>query len=174
MTEGRSKPPSEANDWDPSTRPDDRPIGEALAQHHRGIEAAFTATVMRAKAGYDPLALRRAWDGFERELLKHMEIEENDLFPQFERIHLEEARALRVEHDVVRERLFELGLALSLHQLRTPAIAEFAARLRTHALREDLVLYPWIERHLSPDSWYALGSSLSDDHALARIVSSRS
>jgi hemerythrin-like domain-containing protein len=174
MTE-RGLPPSfEGNDWDPSTRPDDRPMGDALAQHHRGIEAAFEAIATRAKNNDASPALRRAWDTFERELLKHMEIEEQDLLPLFGRLQGEEARALRAEHDVIRERLFELGLALDLHQLRSPAIEEFAARLRTHALREDLVLYPWAERQLSQDSWHALGLGLSDGDALAKIAFSRS
>ena len=173
MTGRDSKPPSDANDWDASARSDDRPIGDALAQHHRGLEQAFRAVVARAKSEADPATSRAAWDAFERELLKHMEVEENDLFPLFGRVHPEEARALQAEHDVVRERLFELGLALDLRRLGTPAIDEFAARLRAHALREDLVLYPWAERHLSQDAWHTLGRSLSDAEALAQRISSR-
>jgi hemerythrin-like domain-containing protein len=173
MTGRDSKPPSDANDWDSSSRPDDRPIEDAFAQHHRGLEEAFKATVARARTDNDASVSRAAWDAFERELLAHMEIEEKDLFPLFGRLHLEEARALQAEHDVIRERLFELGLALDLRRLGTPAIEEFAARLRAHALREDLMLYPWAERHLSQDAWHALGSGFSDAEALARIASSR-
>jgi hemerythrin-like domain-containing protein len=173
MTGRDSKPPSDANDWDASGRPDDRPIGDALAQHHRGLEEAFKATVARAKIDADPSTARAAWDAFERELLAHMAIEEKDLFPWFGRVQPEEARALQAEHDVIRARLFELGLALDLRRLGTPAIDEFAARLRAHALREDLMLYPWTERHLSHDTWHTLNSGLCDAEALARIASSR-
>lgn len=173
MTGRDSKPPSDANDWDAAGRPDDRPIGDALAQHHRGLEEAFKATVARAKSQADPSTCRAAWDAFERELLAHMDIEEKDLFPLFGRVHPDEAQALHAEHDVIRARLFELGLALDLHRLGTPAIDEFAARLRAHALREDLMLYPWTERHLAHDTWHALSSGLSDAEALARIAASR-
>jgi hemerythrin-like domain-containing protein len=172
MTSRGSKPPSDGNDWDASGRPDDRPIRDALTQHHRGLEEAFKATVARAKSDTDPSTSRAAWDAFERELLAHMEIEEKDLFPLFGRVYPEEARALHAEHDVIRERLFEIGLALDLRRLGTPAIDEFAARLRAHALREDLMLYPWTERHLSHDTWHVLGG-LSDAEALARLAASR-
>lgn len=173
MTCRAPKPPSDANDRDASSRPEDRPIGDALALHHRGLEEAFRATVARAQKEADPSAARAAWEAFERELLAHMEIEEKDLFPLFGRVHPDEARALQAEHDVIRERLFELGLALDLRRLGAPATDELAARLRAHALREDLTLYPWTERHLSHDTWHTLGSSLSDAEALALIASSR-
>jgi hemerythrin-like domain-containing protein len=173
MTNHDRKPPCDESDGEPAGRSDDQPIGDALAQHHRGIEEAFAAIVSRAMNNEDHVSFRAAWDAFERELLRHMEIEEKDLFPPFERTHVEEARALRVEHDVIRERLFELGLALDLHQLRAPAVEEFAARLRTHALREDLVLYRWIERNLPQDAWHALGDDLADIEATAKMAASR-
>jgi hypothetical protein len=146
----------DSRDLDSAERPDDQPIADALMLHHRGLEAAFDVIAVKSASG-DPLGLRRAWDTFEKELLKHLEIEETDLLPPFERSHPDEARGLHGEHDAIRETLFALGLALDLHQLRADAVTEFAACLRAHAGREARGLYPWIEKHLSRDAWHMLG-----------------
>jgi hemerythrin-like domain-containing protein len=146
-------------------------MGDALAQHHLGLERMFE-TIVAGATHEDPLLRRRAWDAFAAELLNHLELEEKDLFPRFERIHVEAAETLRAEHEAIREKLLELGVALDLHQLQPASIDDFVARLRAHALREDLLLYPWIERHLSHDSWHALGRDLSDGDALVRSASS--
>jgi hemerythrin-like domain-containing protein len=157
---------------DASAKPDDQPIADALALHHRGLEQALDIIAVKSE-GRDPLGLRRAWDTFEKELLRHIEIEEADLLPLFERSHPDDARGLRGEHDTIREKLFELGLALDLHQLRADAVTEFAARLRVHARREDGGLYPWIERYLSREAWHTLGHHVAGRDAFATSVSTR-
>jgi hypothetical protein len=137
-------------------RPDDESMVDALAQHHRGLETAWDAIVVEVDGG-DPFALSRQWRALERELLRHLSLEERELLPPFEQSsHGDEARLLRREHDAIREDLQRLGVELDRHQLRAEAVADFAARLRAHGRREDRELHPWIARHLPQDRWLML------------------
>ena len=158
-----------ATSADAGPRPDDQPIADALARHHQGLEQAFDAIVVRADGG-DAATLRAAWDAFERELLRHMEIEDIELLPLFERAQPDEGHALREEHDEIRENLFELGLALDLRELRAAQVRAFADRLRAHARREDQTLYPWLEGHVPQQTWHELGRDLSRSEALAKLL----
>jgi hemerythrin-like domain-containing protein len=149
----------EADAGDAPISAEDEALADALSQHHRGLERALDTIVVKAQ-GDDSFVLGRAWHALKRELLLHMDIEERALLPPFENCHSEEALALRREHDAIREELFNLGVALDLHQLRAEAVAEFAARLRDHARRESQGLYPWIARHLPHERWLVLEQTL--------------
>jgi len=148
------------NSKDAPASAEDQPMTDALAQHHRGLEGAFDAIVAKAEEG-DPLALRAAWTAFEAELVTHLDIEERDLLPLFERSDPGEGEALRAEHEAIRASLFELGLSLDLHQLQATVAIDFVAGLRAHARREGERFYPWIERNLAPEVWHSLGHVLS-------------
>jgi hemerythrin-like domain-containing protein len=150
---------------------DDQPLVDALVEHHRGIERAIEAAAVKAR-GDLPL-LTAGYESLERELLRHMEIEERDLLPLYERSHPEEARELRGEHDAIRERLFELGLTLDLHHKRADALNDLAILLRAHTAREELGLYPWLEQNVTHATWEALGLALVGTERPGRSILAR-
>lgn len=137
-------------------------MATALAEHHRGLQKAIENIIVRRDCGDGgaPAILRPAWEAFERELLRHLEIEERELLPLFAQSYPHEAAGLNKEHDEIRAILFELGLVLERHRLPLDALHQLAAHLRAHAAREDLALYPWLEVNLSADAWYTLGGGL--------------
>lgn len=135
-------------------------MATALTVHHRGLDRTLETIIAKFECE-DATATRAGWDTFDRELRRHFEIEEQDLLPLFARTYPVAAADLRKEHEQIRFELFEFGLALDLHQLRLEAVRDLATRLRAHAAREDSVLYPWLEKHLAPDAWRALGADLS-------------
>jgi len=128
----------------------DRP--NALDRHHHELEPRFAALVENAEAN-DALELRAVWASFERDLIRHLELEEHELFPAFARGHRADADALLAEHADIRRRLLDLGMRLDLHFLRADDVQAFVARLQDHARREGALLYPWAEREASADAW---------------------
>lgn len=151
-------------------RTDTETMATALAAHHRGLQKALENIIVRcegegdgggdASNGGDVPVVRPAWETFERELLRHLELEDSELLPLFAESYPHEAAGLNREHDEIRRQVFELGVALDLHQLRQEALQQLADLLRAHAAREDLALYPWLEMNLSADAWHTLGHAL--------------
>jgi hemerythrin-like domain-containing protein len=134
---------------------------DRLEQHHRELDARFERLVERASAG-DPAELRAEWTAFERELLRHLELEEAEILPAFAAHDAAEARAILAEHAEIRAALLDMGLNLDLHLLRAEAIEAFVQRLRTHARREDAALYAWAERHVPPAGWRSIEDGLRE------------
>jgi len=124
----------------------------ALVHHHQELEQRFAALVENAEAN-DALELRAVWASFERDLTRHLELEERELLPAFARGQPAEAGRLLAEHADIRRRLLDLSMRLDLHFLRADAVQEFVARLRDHARRESALLYPWAEREGGDDAW---------------------
>jgi hypothetical protein len=124
----------------------------SLSEHHRDLEAHFEQLVTRCQGG-DPIEIRCEWSLFERELREHMDLEEKALIPPFRREHPAEAAMLLREHAEIRLTLAEMGISLDLHALRADAVADFIARLRIHAGREEELFYPWMAAHLAGDRW---------------------
>jgi hemerythrin-like domain-containing protein len=131
-----------------------------LSAHHQDLERSFEELLVQAEGG-DPIALRTRWDSFEKELLRHMEIEEREILPGFARDNPAEAAAIRAEHESLRAALAELGLRLDLHALRADAVAHFIAQLRTHARREERVLYDWAQRQPPARGWQRIREELA-------------
>ena len=69
-------------------------------------------------------------------------------FRQFSRSEPKEAREILDEHARLRGRLVELAIDLDLHCLRPETVSAFVDELRSHAAREELLLYPWAARQL--------------------------
>jgi hypothetical protein len=117
--------------------------------HHQRLEHRFAGLIARAKEG-DGLALRKEWFVFETELLDHLAEEELEVLPGFQRLHPQEAEAIRAEHEAIRQSLVAMGIDLDLHLLRADAVEAFVAQLRDHASREEALLYPWAVSQLGP------------------------
>jgi hypothetical protein len=113
-----------------------------MSEHHRRLEDRFEELVARVSAG-DLLALREEWFVFETDLLDHLAEEEVEVLPDFQRLHPEEAEAIRREHEGIRQALLEMSINLDLHLLRPGTVEAFLAKLRDHARREEAVMYPW-------------------------------
>jgi len=134
---------------------------QLLAQHHRDLDARFERLVAGAREG-DPVELRNEWSAFERELLRHLELEEAEILPAFARHHAAEARAILVAHAEIRSALLEMGLNLDLHVLRADRVEAFVQQLEAHARREEAAFYAWAERHLPATDWHAIKRGLQD------------
>lgn len=122
-------------------------IQTILGSDHRHLERSFDA-VVAASTYYDPDELQELWRGFERELLAHLEAEEVHVLPLFGKSEPDEAREILDQHARIRERLLTLAIDLDLHSLKPEQVRTFVNELRSHAAREELVLYPWAARQL--------------------------
>lgn len=116
-------------------------IQTRLDQDHREIEALLDS-LAQASAGPND-ELRETFDGLESRLLRHMEIEEEYLFPLVAVTHAAEVDQTRIEHARIRQLVSELGLAIELHAARRPKVVELIEVLRAHAAREDQTVYPF-------------------------------
>jgi hemerythrin-like domain-containing protein len=142
-----------------------------LASHHRELDRRLEALIACARNA-DPSELRAEWSAFERELLRHLELEEAEILPSFARHNAVEARAILAEHAEIRNVLLELGLSLDLHLLRAEGVDAFVQRLKAHAHREDTMLYAWAQSHVAPEGWRSIKRGLRDAAKAARSAAS--
>ena len=122
-------------------------IRDKLTADHQRLEKRFD-DVLRRLALDDRDETRDAWNEFDRGLTAHLDAEEKLILPAFAFAFPEEAAAIRKEHESIRAKLLELGVAVDLHSIRWPAAADFVAELRAHATREDALMYRWAEKNL--------------------------
>src|SRR5207244_8022757 len=77
------------------------PICQELMRQHAALDEALQELV-RAAGHAEPQPLQQAWTDFEPALLRHLELEEQSLFPLAEGAHAEEVRALRIDRKSTR------------------------------------------------------------------------
>jgi hemerythrin superfamily protein len=147
MLEATTNTGGESKFQRPSPEASDDAIRAVLSQDHDRLERQFESIVAEASSG-DPIALRKAWQEFESELIHHFDDEEAHVLPAFAQQRPTEASALLYEHQRIRSDLTTLGVDLDLHCLPTERVADFVASLRAHARREDDLLYPWAAHRL--------------------------
>jgi hemerythrin-like domain-containing protein len=134
---------------------------DMLAAHHRELDRRLDALITRAQGG-DPTRLRAEWGAIERELLRHLELEEAEILPGFAGVDAAGARAILDEHAAIRGELLEMGLNLDLHLLRAERVAAFVDQLRAHSRREEHALYARAQRHVTRGGWQAIARGLRD------------
>lgn len=117
-----------------------------LTDNHAHLETIFQQ-LLEAMAIEAPNT-RALWTELDRGLVSHMEAEERYVLPSFAHIDRDAARELLLEHAQIRTQLLELGVALDLHALRYEHSQEFIRLLRSHAAREDNLLYRWADTRL--------------------------
>jgi polyisoprenoid-binding protein YceI len=122
-------------------------IQTILGGDHQRLEKSFEA-VVAASTDEDQQAARELWRRFERDLLAHLDAEEAHVLPLFAKSDPDEAEELLDQHAHIRERLLALAIDLDLHSLAPELVKSFVAELRSHAVREERVLYPWAARQL--------------------------
>jgi hemerythrin-like domain-containing protein len=136
---------------------DTDPMGawKLLAQEHDQLDQLFEQLLdaLRADAREDAM---RLWTEFDAGLCEHMQFEEKVVLPALRTAEPREAAALAEEHDQIRAKLAELGVALDLHEVRAETVADFVEQLRRHARRENALAYQWAEHHLDAEDRNAL------------------
>jgi hemerythrin-like domain-containing protein len=123
------------------------PRSRFLADHEQ-LEVLLSALIAAFETGDRDIA-RETYRRFERELSEHLELEEQQLFPELEQSDPREVEDLRAEHRAIRARLDDLGIGVELHYTRLPQIRDLVEILHAHAAREDKVLYAWADRVFS-------------------------
>jgi iron-sulfur cluster repair protein YtfE (RIC family) len=135
-------------------------IREGFASEHCRLEHTVER-VIQVLAGGDREAIAQLWNTFDSELTKHLETEEEHLFPLLMRRSERDAKALLEEHKLIRLRLAQLDTAVDLHTVRLGAVREFIDELQAHAAHEDALLYQLSDEFLSEPTRVSILESLS-------------
>ena len=144
-----------------------------LAEHHHEIEAAYRA-LLAATYTDDPRELVTEFRSFEREILEHIKAEEDVILPAYEQHAPMDARALRGDHEKIRQQLTRICIDCELHAIRAATLEDLIADLRAHAAREDAQMYPWAQVHLPVDSKRAVFVWLATSMQRLALITPRS
>ncbi|HEU0032555.1 MAG TPA: hemerythrin domain-containing protein [Kofleriaceae bacterium] len=126
-------------------------IHSRLLLDHAELEGFLERLIAAFRTG-DRDAAREAYREVETRLTAHIAMEEELLFPDFEKTEPGETHELTLEHAAIRARLEELAIGVDLHATRLPAIEELAQMLRKHGQRENELLYRWADRVYSDET----------------------
>ncbi|MBK7194832.1 MAG: hemerythrin domain-containing protein [Myxococcales bacterium] len=138
----------------------DRSVTEYLALDHDRLDTLL-AEVIRLMAARRFVEGRPRLAEFALELRRHMRREEEIAFPRYEQLHgITDGltRIMRDEHHIVEHYLVRMGEAAARDdrdgfESEQEAMAEV---LRGHTAREEAMIYPLIDRALSPADREAL------------------
>lgn len=122
-----------------------------LEGDHARLERLFLDLLAAFHAG-DREGVARLWTEFDQGLSSHLQAEEAWVLPKFREVNEAEARALLADHDKIRRRLAELGVAVDLHLIHEDMARQFIDDLRKHAAREDALLYKWADQEAPPEA----------------------
>lgn len=128
-------------------------ISEFLTADHRRSEELFEAAVQRA-AGGDWDGCREQFGAFRAALHRHLDIEEQILFPAFEEttgITAGPTLVMRHEHQQMLQLLDRLSAALAARDAPgfSNSAKSFAGLMAAHSTKEENVLYPMCDEALS-------------------------
>jgi hemerythrin-like domain-containing protein len=127
-----------------------------LAEHHKLCDEDFAAAEDAArKLDWD--ACGRAFARFRQALEAHFGVEEDVLFPEFERrtgMSGGPTRMMRMEHMQMRGLLDQLDAAQSAHDPGSfSGVAEtLLVMMQQHNMKEENILYPMCEQALAGDA----------------------
>ena len=121
-------------------------ISEFLTADHRCCDELFAAAAQAAERGEWPVC-RKRFDAFHQSLRRHMDVEEQVLFPAFEQatgISAGPTRVMRHEHQEMLALLESIEAAIAAHDAaRFRSLAQsFTALMTLHSTKEENVLYP--------------------------------
>jgi hemerythrin-like domain-containing protein len=127
-----------------------------LAEHHKLCDEAF-AVAEEAARGLDWGACAAAFAQFRQVLESHFGVEEEVLFPEFERrsgMSGGPTRMMRMEHMQMRSLLDQLDAAQAAHDAGgfCGAAETLLVMMQQHNLKEENILYPMCERALAGDA----------------------
>lgn len=127
-----------------------------LAAHHKACDAAF-ADLEEAVGKGEWERVQGLSGGFSQSLLAHFGVEEDSLFPAFERrtgMMGGPTRVMRIEHMQMRSLLEELAAAIgSRDRDETLGVVEtLLVLMQQHNLKEENILYPMCDDALGQDA----------------------
>ena len=127
-----------------------------LTNHHRRCDELFAEAEQQIEKG-DWVQCRQNTQSFADELLAHFAVEEEALFPAFERatgITTGPTRLMRVEHDQMRELVHRLVEAAETAQRDAffNISDTLVVLMEQHNLKEENVLYPMCDQAVGHDA----------------------
>jgi iron-sulfur cluster repair protein YtfE (RIC family) len=142
-------------------------VTEYLAWDHDGQEDDLLAARDAVDVGHLADALRH-FDAYRRRLLRHMRLEELILFPLIQSLVPRIARdvgEMRHEHVHVQHQLGEARQAIDAGDVDgfRRAFDELGLILMAHEAREERIVYPILDRSLSPEQRADLATRLAQE-----------
>jgi hemerythrin-like domain-containing protein len=148
------------------------PIQSRLIMDHEDLDVLLDQLIAAYETNDREIAAS-AYAEVEHRLFAHFEVEEHALFPEFARTQPAETKRLLEEHRWIRARVEELGVGVDLHATRVGAIRELVQMLRSHASRENALLYRWADQTFSDPAAHArLATMFSHERSPIRPVQS--
>ncbi len=111
---------------------------------HQRVEVLF-GRLLAASTANDHEVKSRVWSECSSALIAHLEAEETHLIPSLRRVSERDARVLVQEHQHLRTRLVEIGVAIDARSLRFETVRDFIDELHAHAQSEDRLLHRWVD-----------------------------
>ena len=128
-------------------------LARRMAEDHRDLDERWDR--FEATPEGDAVGRRQRFRSFRSDLLEHIALEEEDLFPRMvDRDPGQRALVGRLleEHARIKDVLDRLGAALEVGA-GPGSVAELGFELRNelgeHNAREEAVAYPWLDGHLT-------------------------
>jgi iron-sulfur cluster repair protein YtfE (RIC family) len=131
-------------------------LKEFFTLGHRKIDDRWAEVESAAQAG-TPSSVTACWEGFRDELLKHLRMEEEVLFPAFEQATGMTTGGptfvMRSEHDQMRGLLEQMDTSASGddHDELTDLGDTLLMLIQQHNQKEEHMLYPMAEQALEAD-----------------------
>jgi iron-sulfur cluster repair protein YtfE (RIC family) len=131
-------------------------ITDTMTRHHRDCDCAFRRAE-EALARPEWAAVEREAEWFLREMARHIELEEDVLFPAFEAatgMTRGPTGVMRMEHARMREAFAQMHAAIAARDAAQyrDASASLTALLQQHNLKEEGILYPMLDRSLGDEA----------------------
>lgn len=121
-----------------------------MSRDHDRLDVIFAEA---GQAG-DASAAGARFGEFDRDLRRHIEWEEEILFPVFEErtgmVDSGPTAVMRMEHDQIARLLDAIALRISEGDA-SGLLEDLAAVLRAHNTKEEMILYPWMDEQLSAE-----------------------
>jgi hemerythrin-like domain-containing protein len=137
---------------------------EFFSQDHAACDALWSKLESAADAGHNSQATE-LWTKFEQAMRRHFAMEEEVLFPEFERatgMTHGPTQVMRMEHAQMRSVLDQLSIEAQRGNLR--GLLDHGDTLlmliQQHNLKEEGVLYPMAEQHLAA-AWNGIAQKLA-------------
>ena len=134
-----------------------------FAADHRACDVLWTS-VEAAGEEDDDAAIRSAFSAFDRAMRRHLAMEEEVLFPAFEKatgMVAGPTRVMRAEHAQMRGLLDQMAAALASDPTAVLDTGDTLLMLvQQHNRKEEGMLYPMCDAHLGTD-WPAIAASLA-------------
>ncbi|HEX7327666.1 MAG TPA: hemerythrin domain-containing protein [Casimicrobiaceae bacterium] len=137
-------------------------IGDYMTSHHRRCDDAF-ARARNLAAASDWVGLSRDGEAFLREIERHIEVEEEILFPAFEErtgMSSGPTEVMRTEHEQMRVLFARMRAATEAKDgIEYASAAEaFLSLMQQHNAKEEDMMYPMLDQALGEDAREFVGT----------------